>query len=83
MTQRLKSLLSEPLGMDEAIQVALLNNQGLQAAYAELYFTDALWPDFNEAELNRALFGYSQRTRRFGLVSEQIRQAHTSEAHNL
>jgi len=54
-----------------------------QAAYAELYFTDALWPDFNEAELNRALFGYSQRTRRFGLVSEQIRQAHTSEAHNL
>ncbi len=43
-----------------------------QAAYAELYFTDVLWPDFNEAELNKALLGYSRRTRRFGLVNEQI-----------
>lgn len=54
-----------------------------QTAYAELYFTDVLWPDFNEAELNKALLGYSQRTRRFGLVNEQVQQVHTSEAHTL
>jgi undecaprenyl diphosphate synthase len=51
-----------------------------QAAYAELYFTDALWPDFNEVELNKALHGYSRRTRRFGLVSEQLQQVRTNEA---
>ncbi|GFH61529.1 hypothetical protein CTEN210_18005 [Chaetoceros tenuissimus] len=35
-------------------------------AYAELYFTDTLWPDFDEAELNNALQWYSHRERRFG-----------------
>jgi undecaprenyl diphosphate synthase len=35
--------------------------------YAELYFTDVLWPDFNEAELDKALSEYSTRKRRFGL----------------
>ncbi len=39
-----------------------------QAAYAELYFTDALWPDFDEAELNKALHWYASRDRRFGRV---------------
>lgn len=34
--------------------------------YAELYFTDVFWPDFNEQELNKALIDYSQRKRRFG-----------------
>lgn len=37
-----------------------------QTAYSELYFTDALWPDFNEAELLAALDDYEQRGRRFG-----------------
>ncbi len=37
-----------------------------QAAYAELYFTDVLWPDFVPAEVDRALRSYSQRQRRFG-----------------
>ncbi|MCK4608020.1 MAG: isoprenyl transferase [Gammaproteobacteria bacterium] len=37
-----------------------------QLAYTELYFTDALWPDFNEAELELALQAYAQRERRFG-----------------
>jgi len=40
-----------------------------QSAYAELYFTDALWPEFNEAELNKALHWYATRERRFGKVA--------------
>lgn len=36
-------------------------------AYTELYFTDTLWPDFNESEFARALAEYSLRERRFGL----------------
>jgi undecaprenyl diphosphate synthase len=40
-----------------------------QAAYAELYFTDALWPEFDEAELNKALHWYASRERRFGKVT--------------
>ncbi len=39
-----------------------------QSAYAELYFTDVLWPDFNRKELAAALDWYSQRNRRFGGV---------------
>lgn len=34
--------------------------------YAELYFTDLMWPDFNEAELGKAIAEFSQRKRRFG-----------------
>jgi len=37
-----------------------------QAAYSEYYFTPVLWPDFGEAELEKALCAYSQRQRRFG-----------------
>jgi undecaprenyl diphosphate synthase len=37
-----------------------------QSAYSEYYFTSVLWPDFNEAELEKALLAYSQRQRRFG-----------------
>jgi undecaprenyl diphosphate synthase len=44
-----------------------------EAAYAELYFTDLLWPDFDRAELNLALGAYQRRERRFGLTSEQVR----------
>ena len=43
-----------------------------QAAYAELYFTDVLWPDFNEKELLAALLDYQGRQRRFGLTEEQL-----------
>lgn len=39
-----------------------------QAAYAELYFSDALWPDFDEAELDKAFHSYSLRSRRWGTV---------------
>lgn len=37
-----------------------------QAAYAEYYFTEVLWPDFNQEETEKALLAYSQRQRRFG-----------------
>ncbi|MDG2915850.1 polyprenyl diphosphate synthase [Bisgaard Taxon 10/6] len=37
-----------------------------QIAYAELYFSDVLWPDFNEKEFNHAIFAFQQRERRFG-----------------
>ena len=37
-----------------------------QAAYAELYFTDLLWPDFEPATFDAALTEYARRTRRFG-----------------
>jgi undecaprenyl diphosphate synthase len=41
-----------------------------QTAYAELYFTDAPWPEFGAAELERALGWYRGRQRRYGLVGE-------------
>jgi undecaprenyl diphosphate synthase len=44
-----------------------------EAAYAELYFTDTLWPDFDRRELTEAIRAYQGRERRFGLTSEQIR----------
>lgn len=40
-----------------------------QSAYAELYFTDRLWPEFGKAELMEALSAYQRRERRFGLVA--------------
>lgn len=43
-----------------------------QIAYAELYYTDALWPDFGERELLAALVDYQGRQRRFGLTGEQL-----------
>lgn len=39
-----------------------------QSAYAEYYFTDTLWPDFTEKELDKALIDYASRSRRFGGV---------------
>jgi undecaprenyl diphosphate synthase len=46
-----------------------------QLAYAELYFTDALWPDFDAAALDEAIASYRNRERRFGRTSEQVRSA--------
>jgi len=43
-----------------------------QIAYSELYFTDELWPDFNEESLYKAIVDYQKRERRFGKISEQI-----------
>nr|WP_315173512.1 isoprenyl transferase [uncultured Flavobacterium sp.] len=44
-----------------------------QIAYAELYFTDILWPDFKEEDLYEAILSYQKRERRFGKTSEQIK----------
>jgi len=44
-----------------------------QSAYAELYFTDTLWPAFDAAELEQALAWYAQRERRFGQTSQQLK----------
>jgi undecaprenyl diphosphate synthase len=44
-----------------------------QIAYAELYFTDILWPDFKENDLYEAILSYQKRERRFGKTSEQIK----------
>jgi undecaprenyl diphosphate synthase len=43
-----------------------------QAAYAEFYFTDTLWPDFDEQEFEQAINVYDQRERRFGKTGEQV-----------
>ena len=43
-----------------------------QAAYSELFFSDRLWPDFDEAALDEALDAYRQRERRFGKTSAQL-----------
>lgn len=44
-----------------------------QLAYAELYFTNKLWPDFRRDDLYEAILSYQNRERRFGLTSEQIK----------
>lgn len=44
-----------------------------QIAYAELYFTEVLWPDFTEDHLYEAIISYQKRERRFGKTSEQIK----------
>ena len=43
-----------------------------QLAYAELYFTDMLWPDFDAIALDEAIGSYQQRERRYGRTSEQV-----------
>jgi len=44
-----------------------------QAAYAEFYFTEILWPDFNEVEFEQAINTFDQRERRFGKTGEQVK----------
>ncbi len=57
-------------GGDERISNFLL----WHLAYTEFYFTETLWPDFNEEELQQAIKEFSQRERRFGKTGEQVRQ---------
>ena len=44
-----------------------------QIAYSEFYFTDTLWPDFNQEELAKALKDYAGRERRFGKTGDQVK----------
>lgn len=46
-----------------------------QLAYTEFYFTDCLWPDFDESAFTQAIDSYRKRERRFGRTSEQLRPA--------
>lgn len=45
-----------------------------QIAYAELYFSDTLWPDFTKEDLYKAIESYQKRERRFGKTSEQLKK---------
>ena len=49
-----------------------------QAAYAEFYSTPVYWPDFDEAEIDRALEAYAQRVRRFGGLNGDSQNGHKS-----
>jgi len=46
-----------------------------QSAYAEYYFTGVFWPDFDDAQLDKALDAYAGRQRRFGLTGEQAEES--------
>jgi undecaprenyl diphosphate synthase len=50
-----------------------------QLAYAELYFTDVLWPDFGAADLHQALEDFTSRQRRFGLTAQQVDRPGTGD----
>ncbi len=47
----------------------------IEACYAELYFMEKLWPDFDEQDLDAALEEYSRRQRRFGVINDQVASA--------
>jgi undecaprenyl diphosphate synthase len=49
-------------------EIRLSNFMLWQLAYTEFWFTDVLWPDFNEQNLLQAIYTYQQRGRRFGGV---------------
>ena len=51
-----------------------------QLAYTELYFTDTLWPDFDETQLHKAFDWFSHRERRFGRTSAQLASESLSDA---
>ena len=51
-----------------------------QSAYSEFYFSDKLWPDFDEAALDQAIASYLQRERRFGKTTAQLAGPNDSQA---
>ncbi|MBQ7949272.1 MAG: di-trans,poly-cis-decaprenylcistransferase [Clostridia bacterium] len=53
-------------------EVRLSNFLLYQAAYAELYFSDKMFPEFSDKDLDKAIVNYSKRTRRFGKTDEQL-----------
>jgi undecaprenyl diphosphate synthase len=77
----LSPLLMEALAAQSADVDLLIRTGGEQrlsdfllweSAYAELYFTDRMWPDFNEADLSAALEEFNRRERRFGGVPAKV-----------
>ena len=68
-TQYLPKDLRDPdLIIRTSGELRLSNFLPWQGAYSELYFTDILWPDFDEAALKEAILDYNRRHRRFGGV---------------
>lgn len=68
------NLYTAPFGEPDLIirtggELRLSNFMLYQGAYAELYFTEVLWPDFNEVEFDKAIDSFSNRNRRFGKVN--------------
>ena len=53
-------------------EVRLSNFLLYQAAYAELYFSDKMFPEFSDRDLDKAIIDFSKRTRRFGKTDEQL-----------
>ena len=50
-----------------------------QLAYTELYFTDLLWPDFDDDALGAAIESYRGRQRRFGMTGEQVEEGASAQ----
>lgn len=79
-----ESLLHDHISLSDLPELDLLIRTGgdyrisnfllWQAAYAELYFTDVLWPDFSSEEFELAIHTFDQRERRFGLTGEQVKK---------
>ena len=55
-------------------EVRLSNFLLYQAAYAELYFSDKMFPEFSDKDLEEAIAEFSRRTRRFGKTDEQLKE---------
>lgn len=53
-----------------------------QSAYSEFFFSDVLWPDFDEAALDLAIASYAQRQRRFGKTADQVDGAAPAPGHS-
>lgn len=83
-SQLTEELINQHLCMQNQAEVDLMIRTGgdyrisnfilWQAAYAELIFTETLWPDFDEAAFHHALATFASRQRRFGLTGTQIEQ---------
>ncbi|WP_019556194.1 polyprenyl diphosphate synthase [Thiomicrorhabdus arctica] len=79
-----ESDISDFISLSELPEVDLLIRTGgeqrvsnfliWQMAYAEFYFTDELWPEFNESSFDKAVSSFAHRERRFGKTSEQVAQ---------
>lgn len=70
------NLMTAPFGEPDLIirtggELRTSNFLVYQGAYSELYFTDALWPDFDENELDKAIEAFGKRKRRFGKVVKE------------